>query len=624
MVSSDALHVQIRNLDITINAYEREIESDMVKTAEAYEKWKKEMAPKPAAHEAPQPSQPSQASQTPPPTATKPAAPVMAAAEKIKDEIFGQEFRIGQKWLLIIGIVTMVFGVAFFLKYSFDQGWVGPAGRVSLAYLWGIGFLIAGHIIKNKRFPAFGLMISGGGIAVLYFATYAGFQIYHLFPQGLSFFIMVLITVLACAMAVGYETQGLAILGLMGGFLTPVLLSTRQDNYLVLFTYMTILNVGILTIAFKKRWTLLQQLGFVLTYLLYVSWYFDKYASHKFWPAILFLNIFYLIYSLIPFTYYFFKKEENDLKGFYILIPNSAIAFAFNFIMIKEKYSVEWVSVVTVLYAILFLAFAYQIYRQGEKQREALVVMLMKSSFFLIITIPMLFSRHWITVFWALQAAFLLQGAKKLGRKSFLFISYGLLFLAVIKFVAYDLSTVFSYDLELYVQSSFGYLIIERWFTMALLLSVLYWYKSITRKEIKQESPVFLGPDVLPPVVFSALFGGLLFLLLTFETSAFFHDYLEQAQFAAISIVWASFSIVLMVLGFRNNNSTIRKIALGLIFLTLFKVFLFDISNISTPYRIISFVVLGLILILISYLYNKAHEKLLRTEKEKGGPADER
>ena len=519
MASSDALHVQIRDLDNTINTYEREIESDMAKTAEAYEKWKKEMAPKPAAHEAPQPSQ---ASQAPPPTTTNRLAPVMAAAEKIKDELFGQEFKIGQKWLLIIGIITMVFGVAFFLKYSFDQGWVGPAGRVSLAYLWGIGFLIAGHIIKNKRSPAFGLMISGGGIAVLYFATYAGFQIYHLFPQTLSFFIMVLITVLACAMAVVYDTQGLAILGLMGGFLTPILLSTGQDNYLVLFTYMTILNVGILTIAFKKRWTLLQQLGFVLTYLLYVSWYIDKYAPHKFWPAILFLNVFYLIYSLIPFAYYFFKKEEHDLKGFYILIPNSAIAFAFNFIMIKEKYSVEWVSVVTVLYAILFLAFAYQIYRQGEKQREALVVMLMKSTFFLIITIPMLFSKHWITVFWALQAALLLQGARKLGRKSFLFVSYGLLFLAVIKFVAYDLSMVFSYDLEFYVQRSFGYLIIERWFTMALLLSVLYWYKLVTRKEIKQGSPVFSGQDVLPPVVYSVVFGGLLFLLLTLETSAYF------------------------------------------------------------------------------------------------------
>ena len=103
-----------------------------------------------------------------------------------------------------------------------------------------------------------------------------------------------------------------------------------------------------------------------------------------------------------------------------------------------------------------------------------------------------------------------------------------------------------------------------------------------------------------------------------------FHDYLAQAQFAAISVVWASFSIVLMVLGFRNNDSIIRKIALGLIFLTLFKVFLFDISNISTPYRIISFVVLGLILILISYLYNRAHEKLLSTEKVKGEPGNEK
>jgi uncharacterized membrane protein len=285
--------------------------------------------------------------------------------------------------------------------------------------------------------------------------------------------------------------------------------------------------------------------------------------------------------------------------------------------MIRDKFSVEWVSVITILYAVLFLAFAYRMYRQGESQREALVVMLMKSTFFLIITIPMLFSKHWITIFWILQAALLLLGATKLTRKSFLFLSYGLFALAIIKFIAYDLSVVFTYNTELLIEKSFGYLIVERWLTMAFLLLSLYWCRVMVKKEAGQGSPFFLAEDIVPPAAYSAVFGGLLFFTVTLETSAYFHDYLAQAQLAAVSVVWALFSMVLMVLGFRNNNSTTRKIALGLIFLTLFKVFLFDISNISTPYRILSFVFLGLILILISYLYNQAREKLLQLNETK-------
>jgi len=125
----------------------------------------------------------------------------------------------------------------------------------------------------------------GGGIAILYFATYAAFQIYRLLPQGLAFSIMVLITILACGTAIAYQTQALAVLGLIGGFITPILMSSGKDHYLILFTYMTILNVGVLAISFRKRWGILQALGFAVTYLIYTLWYMDRYDPQKFWPA---------------------------------------------------------------------------------------------------------------------------------------------------------------------------------------------------------------------------------------------------------------------------------------------------------------------------------------------------
>jgi uncharacterized membrane protein len=541
--------------------------------------------------------------------------------QKSYRDVVDSEFRFGQKWLLIIGIVTVIFGVAFFLKYSFDRGWIGPAGRVSLAYLCGLVFLTAGHFIRKKQLAWFGLSIYGGGIAILYFATYAAFQIYHLLPQSFSFSIMVLITILACATAMAYETEALAILGLMGGFLTPILMSTGQDNYVVLFTYMAILNVGILVISFRKHWAILQGLGFVVTYFIYTLWYVERYNPEKFWAAILFLNGFYIIYSLAPFAYYFLRKEAQRLLGCYILILNSVVALAFNYSMIKGKHPLEWMSVITVSYAIIYLFFAYRLSQQGESGRNALVVMLLKSTLFLILTIPLLFSQHWITIFWTLLSALLLVGAKKLGQKNFVFCAIGLYGVVLVKLLFYDLSFVFKYNMEpvaLHMMQPYGYLIFERWVTMALVVAAPYFMRRVTVKEIQHNAPAFSSPLAaeLPPALLG-VFGTLLFVMLTLETSAFLYDALPPARFASISVVWAMFSIVLMILGFRKNNDRMRKIALGLLFLTTFKVFLFDIRNISTPYRILSFIVLGLILILISYFYNQAKNRLLTIEEEK-------
>ena len=182
--SSRQLGLQIHSLRGKITEYQKEIQSQIEKIALESQKvtktpplvekatWREEVITKP-------------------PSTMEEISLTLERSEKVQETIsshkshhngIDSEFRFGQKWLLIIGIVTVIFGVAFFLKYSFERGWVGPAGRVSLAYLWGLVFLMAGHSIRKKQLTWFGLSIYGGGIAILYFASYAAFQIYHLFP----------------------------------------------------------------------------------------------------------------------------------------------------------------------------------------------------------------------------------------------------------------------------------------------------------------------------------------------------------------------------------------------------------------------------------------------------------
>ena len=105
--------------------------------------------------------------------------------------------------------------------------------------------------------------------------------------------------------------------------------------------------------------------------------------------------------------------------------------------------------------------------------------------------------------------------------------------------------------------------------------------------------------------LFMGVFVALLFVILNIEVAGFFYEYISQARSAAISILWTIFSIVMIAFGFLENQSTLRKSAIGLFVFTMIKVFFWDMSNVSTPYRIISFLVLGLMLISASYLYHR-------------------
>lgn len=544
---------------------------------------------------------------------TAPPAPPPAPPPGPKPGGPGMEIRVGQKLVLIIGIVIMVFAIGYFLKYSFDQGWVGPAGRVAMAYIWGIGLLLAGNRFRAKGYPVFGLCLIGGGIAVLYFATFAAFQVYHLTGQVLSFGVMVLITALTCFLAVVYDTRWLAVLGLIGGFLTPLFLSTGVDNQLGLMSYLTILNLGLLGIALYKRWGLLNALGFCLTYILYAGWYFSYYENAKFWPAIIFLNIFYLIYAIVPFAYQFFRGKSGNISGFLIIIPNSFLAFAFSYVMIERMFSLPYVSVISIFYALVFLGMATYLVQRGRQSLDAFVILLANATLFLIITVPIIFSEHWITIFWTAQAFALLWMGVRLARKSLVFGALFLLGATTLKFIFYDYPDVFQLGGDMAFFPSYTHALTARLLTSALLIAALYGFTRLCRPE---NAPPDMA-NTLPVIrVLAAIgFGLTLFIVLNIEVAAWFYDYLPGARFAATSILWTLFSVCLMLLGFRNRQAWLRHLSLALFTVTILKVFFVDMAEVSTPYRIVSFFILGLVLVGVSYLYYRYKDQLLESVK---------
>lgn len=518
------------------------------------------------------------------------------------------EVQLGQKWLLIGGIAITVLGLGFFLKYAFEQNWVGPVGRVLLSYLASAAFLGVGDHFRRKEAKTFGLYLLGGGIAALYLTTFAASQIYDLIGPILAFGLMLLITILAGTLSLLYATKWLSVLGLIGGFLTPILLSTGQDNQLALMSYMTLLNVGILAIAAFKQWTLLNYLGFGFTWFLFSGWYASFYEIEKFWRTIFFLNLFFLIYAVAPFLYYFVRERQERVQSLAILSPNAFIAFGFSYAMIREYAALPFVSIITLAYAGLFFWMAYYLYQRSRENRDPFVLLLSQGIFFLLITVPILFSGHWITVFWAAQTIALLWAAVHLQHRWLYRGAAVMLVLTVGKFVLHDYDEIFRLRLlDLYYARGFTHLIVERWLTTTVVLTTLFTSAHLLRTASTEALPAWLekGESQL-----LRTFGILLFLALNCEVGAFFYDYAPQARFAAISVLWTLFAAALMGLGFTKDLANLRQTSLGLFAVTVVKVFFWDMAKVSTPFRIISFIVLGLMLIGASYLYYRYRERL--------------
>ena len=526
---------------------------------------------------------------------------------KAVESSFNWEMFIGFKFFLILGIITIVFGVAFFIKKAFTSGLLGPMGKLSITYLSGIAILFIGNYLKKNINKFLGLSVIGLASIIFYYSTFAGFHLYDIFSQGFAFFVMIVITAFTVILALHYNAMSLAILGLIGGFSSPVLLGSSNPNIIGLFSYITLLNFGLLSIAFKKNWSILNKLGFFFTYLLYSFAFIDGSPTRDFWTFTIFLNIFFFIYSVIPFAFQFFNKSKFLWGELLIIFLNSLIAFSMNLYLIKSRFSVEYTAIITLLYAIYFIILAQKI---KENNYNNFIFFLTQALLFLTITIPILFSRNIVTLIWFTQAYLFLYLSKKTDDKRIMLFSAVLMLIALGRFFLFDYK-YFSFDYDYYYfMKGFDYKLIARYITIIFALGFLGKFSFDISKINKTAGQIF----------FSLLIFTL-FLTANNEVSGFFKSYIPNFRIIAFSILWAFFAVKLILIGLSKNNSALRKVAIGLYFVTLFKVFFVDISEFSASYKFLSFIVLGIVLVATSYFYqrfkNSLSDNILEKEEDK-------
>ena len=224
----------------------------------------------------------------PPPIAAAPiVTPPVAAPPPPELKINWEQF-IGVKLFAWVGGLAALFCVAYFIKYSFDHDLVPPAVRAALGFLVGIGLVVGGVMMDRERYRVLAHTLCATGVVVLYAVTFGCRAVYHFeaFTPTLCFLLMALITAAGFFLAVRLRAQVVAILGILGGFLTPVLLSTGQDNPLGLFGYLTILDAGLVAVAVATGWEILVPLGALGTLVMELGWASKFFTPEKLGTAV--------------------------------------------------------------------------------------------------------------------------------------------------------------------------------------------------------------------------------------------------------------------------------------------------------------------------------------------------
>ena len=221
-----------------------------------------------------------------------------AESAKLKP-VTNLEERIGGNWLLWVGIVAIVLGTVYFLKLAFENNWVGPSVRVAIGAMFGTGFIYWGEELQKRRYPNYGQTVTGGGNAILYLSVYAAFNFYHLIPAPAAFALMILVTATVSALSARYSSLALALVGLIGGFLTPIWLSTGEDHQVILLSYIALLVAGVAWLARVREWAILNYSSFVLTLLIFLGWALEFYDQEKRGTTQFFLCLFLALFLYI-------------------------------------------------------------------------------------------------------------------------------------------------------------------------------------------------------------------------------------------------------------------------------------------------------------------------------------
>ncbi|MFN8334639.1 MAG: DUF2339 domain-containing protein [Cyclobacteriaceae bacterium] len=361
---------------------------------------------------------------------------------------------IGENLANKIGIAVLVLGIGFFVKYAIDQNWIGIYGRVAIGVLCGGLLLGLAHWLR-KSFAAFSSVLVGGGIAVLYLTIAIAFHEYQIFSQTVAFLLMVIITGFTILLSISYNRVELAVLAILGGFASPFMVSTGQGNYSVLFTYVLILDAGMLVLAYYKKWNLVNIVSYAFTLILFGSWLgakFDSSDPSMVGGALIFATLFYLVFFAMNIVHNIRENVKFRALEITLLLSNTFFYFAVGMIILSGEPGDGFRGLFTAALAVFNFIFAYLLYKNQRVDRNLIFMLIGFVLTFISLAAPIQLEGNYITLFWAAEAVLLLWLSQKSGITLMKIASAIVTGLMLISLIMDWSSLYFAYDIDTSMQ----------------------------------------------------------------------------------------------------------------------------------------------------------------------------
>jgi len=554
---------------------------------------------------------------TPPLPSIPPRAQPVLRAEPETD----LESRIGSHWLNRIGIAALLIGISYFLKFAFDNNWIGPAGRVTIGLLLGVAVVVWSERFRAKGYHAFSYSLKAVGIGALYLSLWAAFQVYSLIPSGVAFVMMLAVTAATAAMAWAQDAQLLAAFALTGGFSTPLLLSTGQNREVALFAYVALLDLATLFLVVFKPWRRLLVMSYAGTLLLYMGWYSGFYSRSQLGLTLSFATLFFAIFAIAPLV----TLQPEDEIPLFASVPavlafvNAVVYFLQAYAMFEEidKTDMAWFALAL---AAVYIFLSRQVHSRKMTPGAAQILHFLHLAValgFITVAIPIRLDAHWITIGWFVEAGVFLWVADRIESELLNVFALAALALGVARLLVIDnfevTRLIFNMRMATYAIA-------------VAVLSAVAWYASRRSDEAGRmvAAVAVVALNVVALIALSREVADYYDRQMSAIrpaygrwTQAYGRDWsrIRIERDFTYSALWMAYGAMLMVVGFLRRAPLVRWQALLLIAATIVKVFIYDVAQLDRGYRIVSFIVLGVLLLAISFVYQ--HDWLQLSAKKK-------
>jgi uncharacterized membrane protein len=538
---------------------------------------------------------------------------VLAASAKTGSSL---ESRIGAQLLNRVGILAVLIGMAWFLKLAFDRDWIGPGIRILVGLACAAGLMGWSERFRRQGFTAFSYSLKALGTSIAYLSLWAASSIFHLAPSWLIFLAMTAVTIANAVLARRQDSELLGVYALAGGLATPALLSMGQSNQVFLFSYLALLNAGALLLLALHPWKRLAAGALLGTAVYYVGWTFNESSPSGLPLTLLFLALFFAGFAAAPLLI----LRRSGLPAlspsdslFLIVFPtaNAAATFVALMVLLGDAMHHPWRPWVTLVLALacLLLARVSPATLGSTLSRTHLGL----GIFFITVAVPLQFDGYVVTLCW-LGESLVLVALAKAGSDAALRVFATVLVMVAALSVCLDWFAATPRPLAVVANMHFASSLIA-----AGVFAAVTWLSLSALGAYPERSRAFGSWTYLAGFA-SVAFSVTLLVAVSLEIhhywfcgAGFFRDFCggygrlrSRTTDAAFGYsAWCMiYGAALMTMGFLRRSAFLRWQALVLLAFSIAKVFL-NVGQQSQGYRVLSFLGLGVLLLAISFAYQR-------------------